>query len=73
MLDRVSNANDNIDNFGAVFISWISGDIDLVVEDKIVKILTGTKIDCAEKILIKDLSNKVANTNDMAAGKRPKA
>ena len=67
-LDRVDDADDNANDFGAVPIGRVRGDTNLVVDGGIVKVLTGTGVSNAEKILTKALPGRVKDADDMATG-----
>ena len=43
--DEVSNANNNVNNSDIMSVGWVSSGIDLVINSKIVKLLTETKVD----------------------------
>lgn len=68
----MGDANNNRNNFNVVFVGWIGGSIHLVVDGKIVKILTGTKVGDAKKILTKALPGKIKNADNMAISWEPK-
>lgn len=65
--DRIGDTNDNANNFGAVPVGWVGDGIDLVIDSKIVKILTKTEVGNTEKILTKTLLDKVKDADNVAA------
>lgn len=53
-------------NTDFIFINKVNNGIKLLIKEKIMKISIKTKIDKAQKTLIKVLSNKIKNINDNA-------
>lgn len=64
----VINADDNINNSSALSIGWVGNSTDMIVDGKIVKVLTRIGIEDAEKILTGALPSRVEDANDVATG-----
>lgn len=63
-LDRIKNINDNANDINTTFVNKLSNNIQMIIKDKIIKILTKVDIDNAGKILAKILLSRIDNTND---------
>lgn len=68
MPSGISNTDDDANNSGAVPIDWVDGNINLVIDSRIRKILTKTGVSNAKKIPIRVLPSEVNDADNVAAG-----
>lgn len=68
---RVGDADDNASNASTILMSWVGIDTELIVDSRIVKVLTGSGVNNVEEILTGALLRQMDNADDMAAGRRP--
>ena len=67
----VGDADDNANDSGAVPVGRVGDGTELVVDGRIVKVLTGTGVGDAEEILTGALPGRVEDADDVAAGRGP--
>lgn len=72
LLSRVEDADDDTNNSNALPISQIGDSTNLVVDGKILKVLTRTKVDDSKNLLTGALPGKVEDADDLVAGRELK-
>ena len=71
MSGRVDDADDNANDFGAVSVGRVGDGTELVVDGRILKVLTVTGVGDVEEILTGVLPGRVEDADDVAAGRGP--
>lgn len=68
MPDGLSDVEDNTNNFGLISINWVGNNTELVVDSRIVKLLTRTGVGDTEEILTEALPSKIEDVNNITIG-----
>lgn len=71
MPSKVSDINDNVNNSDVISIGWVGDSTELVVDGRIVTVLTTTGIDDAQKIFTGALPDRLKDADDVTASWGP--